>query len=351
VIQQVRNDLAGEGVTQVWIRRTFEAALSTVLGGLLWAWYVWVDTLAKQGNPLTATGFFLGLWARIWGLIRRAAGTATGTAMLTGTTGSTQPSGSFLIGPDGQEYTLDADTTLEGDGVAFPNVTASAAGDAFNLPVGTPLTVASPASGISGTSLVGTTGIAGGQAAESDEVFRGRLLVRINKPADGGTVEDFERWARAASTSVYRVWVYRCGRTGSQAGHVLTMFAVNGANPIPSGGLVSTVSAYITPRSPAGSKPTTQAPTGQSVAIGISVPVSTLDATKALIVGYLRSLFAVASPGGVVANLDMRAAISRAGIPYEVTAVGSGSGSADAVSTTNLHLLYLGTVTWGVYSP
>ena len=352
-IRQVRDDLAGEGVSQVWTRRTFEAALAIVVGSFLWAFYRWVDEVRKQANPLTATGLFLRLWGLIWRMIPTDPATASGSILLTGNAEAVQPAGSIIIGPDGQEYTTDDSCTLvltEGTaGAAFADVTASGTGDTFNLDPSTPMIVASPASGIAGAASVWTMN--GGRTGEDDESFRDRLLSRIQRPADVGNVDDFARWAREASTSVARVWVYRCGRTGSQAGHVLTLFAVSGTNPIPSGGLVTTVAAYILGKSPAGSKPTTSAPTGQAVPLTIALdPSRDTSAARAIVAGYARQLFAVGSPGGTVPNRDLRAALSRAGIAYQLQSVNGGLGTADVVAASNLHLPYLGTITWGTWA-
>ncbi len=349
-ITQVRNDLAAEGVSQVWLRRTFESALATVVGSLLWAWYRWIDAIRLQTNPLTATGTFLRLWGAIWGLTPNVSATAAGSVLLAGNEGAVQPAGSIIIGPDAQEYTTDAGATIPAEGVVFVNVTARAAGDVYNLDPSTPVIVASPASGITGTAQVWL--INGGRTAEDDEAFRTRILDRIQKPANVGNVDDYTRWAKEASASVSRVFVYRCGRTGSTAGTVLTLFAVGGTNPIPSGGTVTTVSNYILARSPVGSKPTTQAPTGQAVAMTVALdPTRNNATTQALVLGHLRAQFGLTTPGGSMTNLDVRAALARAGISYQLQSLnGDGTGASDVTATSNLHLLYLGTVTWGTWA-
>lgn len=347
---QVRQDLAAEGVTQVWIRRTFEAALATVVAGVTWMFYRWVDALVKQCVPSTATGFFLDLWAAVFGLTRTAAATAAGPVVLYGLPGSVQPAGSTLVGPEGQEYTTDTDCTIGEGGAGAVLVTAGAPGDSFNLPPGAPLTVSSPGTGIQSRAVVGI-GITGGKTAESDDDLRARLLARIRRPAEVGTAEDFRRWTREACDSASRVWVYECGRLGNEAGKVLVMFAVAGQDPIPQQALVTAVWTYLQGKRPAGMLSfDVLAPTSQATAFTIALdPSRDNAATRTAVTGYLRDLFLAGAPGVTITNLDLRAAISRAGIAFQLQAVAGGPGTADVVPASAYHLPTLGTITWGTW--
>jgi uncharacterized phage protein gp47/JayE len=230
---QVRQDLAAEGVSQVWIRRTFEAALAIVLGGMAWMFQEWVSALSRQGIPSAATGSYLDAWAQAFGLTRTPASTADGTAILSGTPTSIQPAGSILVGPDGQEYTTDNDCTIGEAGVASVAITASGTGEDYNLYALAPMTVSSPAAGINSDCTAGLTGVSGGDSTEADNDLRVRLLARIQRPAEVGNAEDYARWAREADPQVARVWVYNRGRDGSEAGTVLVLFGVDGQDPIP----------------------------------------------------------------------------------------------------------------------
>ncbi len=352
---QVRQDLAAEGVTQVWIRRTFEAALAIVLAGVLWMFYRWIDALVKQCVPSTATGTYLDLWAGVFGLTRTAAATAAGQAVINGITGSTQPAGSILVGPDGQEYMTDADVTMVGNpgeiGAGYISVTATGPGDEYNLPVGAPLVVSSPAPGIQSHALAGFLGIAGGKTAETDDDLRARLLARIRRPAEVGTSEDFRRWTREAHESVSRVWVYECGRLGNEAGKVLVMFAVAGPSPIPQAGDVTAVWNHLQTKRPAGMLWfDVLAPTDQSTDLTIALDPSRDNAsTRAAVTGFLRDLFLAGAPGVSIANLDLRAATSRAGVAFQLQSVAGGPGTADVVAASPYHLPILGTITWGTW--
>ncbi len=185
---QVRQDLGAEGVSQVWIRRTFESAIATVLAGVLWMFYRWIDAIVKQCVPSTATGIFLDAWAAVFGLTRTQPAVATGAAVITGLTGSTQPAGSILVGPEGQEYTTDVDVTMVGNpgeiGAGYVDLTASGPGDEYNVPVATPLIVSSPATGIQTDALAGFLGITGGKTAETDDELRKRCSAVYEKFGD-----------------------------------------------------------------------------------------------------------------------------------------------------------------------
>ena len=352
LITQTRQDLAAEGVTQVWIRRAFEYALATVLGASLWVFYRWIDALGRQFNPATATGTFLDAWAAVYGLTRTAAGIASGGIFLLGAEGSVQPADSVIIGPDGQEYTTDAEATIEESGTISVDVTASGSGGEYNVPIAAPLIVASPGSGVSGSALVGIFGINGGQTAETDDALRLRLLVRIRRPSGAGTNADWQAWTREASTAVSRVWVYDCGREGGTGGLVYILFAVAGTSPIPSGGQVATVEAALASKRPSGMSLTIEAPTDQPCTFTIALdPARDSTANRTLVTGCLQDLFLSATaPGITLPNLDIRAAISRAGIPYQLTSVAGGSGSSDIVPSSLVHLPTLSTITWGTWA-
>ena len=352
---QVRQDLGAEGVSQVWIRRTFESAVATVLAGVLWMFYRWIDAIVKQCVPSTATGTFLDLWAAVFGLTRTQPAVATGAAVITGLTGSTQPAGSILVGPEGQEYTTDVDVTMVGNpgeiGAGYVDVTASGPGDDYNVPVATPLIVSSPATGIQTDALAGFLGITGGKTAETDDELRARLLARIRRPAEVGTAEDFRRWTREARETVSRVWVYECGRLGNEGGKVLVMFAVAGPSPIPQAGDVTAVRNYLQTKRPAGMLSfDALAPTGQATALRIALDPGQNNATvRAAVASYLGDLFLAGAPGVGITNLDLRAAISRAGVAFQLQSVAGGLGTADVVPASPYHLPILGVITWSAW--
>lgn len=353
-VTQVRQDLAAEGVSQVWIRRSFEYALATVVGTALWLWYSTVDGLAKQANPATATGIFLDAWARVFGLERRAAGTATGQAILTGVPGATQPAGSVLVTEDGYTVTLDEAATVVGEGeegLIAVNVTASDAGEDYNTDILAPLTVASPAVGINTAATAGLGGITGGQTAESDDDLRGRMLTRIRRPSGSGTAEDWIRWTKEASTAVYRVWHYGRGREGTVAGETLILFIVTGSDPIPSAGQVSTVETALASYVISGQDLTVDGPTGQATALTIALdPSYDTAANRTLVQGYIRDHFlSGASPGVTMRNENLATGIARAGIAYQLQSVAGGAGTDDIVPASLLHLPTLGTITWGAW--
>jgi uncharacterized phage protein gp47/JayE len=351
-ITQVRQDLSAEGVSQVWIRRSFEYALATVVGALLWVWYSAVDKLVKQCTPLRATGVFLDWWAGIWGLTRATESTAGGGIFLSGTVGAVQPAGSIIVGPDGQEYTTDAEATIEGSGLVEVEMTAAASGTDYNLAIAAPVTVASPGAGVSSAAFVDLFGITGGQTAENDDALRERLLARIRRPAGAGTDEDWRTWTREALAAVSRVWVYGRGREGNEGGVLLIMFAVAGG-PVPSAGQVATVAAALAARRISGMKTlSVSAPTGQAITFTIALdPSYDTTANRTLVQGYLDDWFlSAASPGGTLANLDCRAALARAGIAYQLQSVAGGAGTDPIVPTSLLHLPTRGTITWGTWA-
>ena len=73
------------------IRRSVLAVLGAALTAAIHSLYALAQEIGKQSVPYTATGTQLEGWASLWGLARRSAGLAIGTAVATGTPGAEVP--------------------------------------------------------------------------------------------------------------------------------------------------------------------------------------------------------------------------------------------------------------------
>ena len=350
LIEQIRSDLSSEGCSEVWIRRSLESALAVTLGGALWLFYSAADALIRQYHPLYCTGTTLRAWLTIYELTWGEAGYASGGILLTGTDGSVLPAQS-LIAYGGYQYRTQAAAIISA-GVAYAEVLAVAAGPDSNVAAGETVIVVSPTAGIASTALVDPFGLTGGIVGDTDDTARARLLERMARPAEVGTVADYERWTRAASTSVSRVWVYEGGRDGGVAGTVEVIPAVGGSDPVPGASVLSAIEAYLAARRAAGETQIVTAPTPQGVTFALAIdPARSTTANKDLIEAQLADLFRTGtSPGAELSNLDIRAAISRAGISYQVHTIAGGSPGADVVPSTSRSLLTLGAVTWEAWT-
>lgn len=188
--------------------------------------YGYLDWIAKMAVPWTAEDEFLEAWAGLKGVIRKATGQAGGNASFPGVTGTVLPGGTSLVRGDGQTYTTNADATVDGTG--FVTVAATAVADPAglvgaigNCAAGVVLTLGSAVTGIQSGGVTATA-FTGGADIEKDDSLRTRMLAAYQKPPQGGSMDDYVRWATAVP-GVTRAW---CKPRGFGDGTVVvyTMF-------------------------------------------------------------------------------------------------------------------------------
>lgn len=163
----------------------------------------------KDVSPLDATGDTLTELAGVYGVVRRAASSASGNVIVGVSAGSsvTIPAGFVCTSPDGIEYqTTVSSTVTNGQVVA---VSAVSAGIDTNQPLSTIMTWNSAAiANLNQNCTVDPGGIDGGAAADSDEKLRERLIERLSYPAEGGSWAQVKQLAENASSSVQSAFVY-----------------------------------------------------------------------------------------------------------------------------------------------
>ncbi|ORJ23966.1 baseplate J/gp47 family protein (plasmid) [Rouxiella badensis] len=193
------------------------AILADVNAGMSYMHYGYLDWIAKQSNPFTATDDFLAAWAALVRTFRKAATAATGSSIpFSGTAGSVVTAGAVLNRGDGYQYTVDTAITLDSTGNGSGSITAvlpdtatdsTGGGENGNADAGIQLTFDVALSGINST-ITTTTAITGGADIEDEEVFRSRMLSAFQNKPQGGSDSDYEEWALAVS-GVTRAWVAR----------------------------------------------------------------------------------------------------------------------------------------------
>lgn len=183
--------------------------LGLVQAGLAHLHYGYLDWIAQQSNPFTASGEFLEAWGALKGVYRLPAAQSSGLVAFTGTNGSTIPSGTPLVRGDGQGYTTTASGTIAGGTVTVPamaNVdTAGQVGAIGNASVGSVLSLGQAIAGVNSGGVV-TSPFTGGADLEVDTALRTRMLSAYQAPAHGGAKADYVNWALAVP-GVTRVWV------------------------------------------------------------------------------------------------------------------------------------------------
>ncbi|CAP56550.1 conserved hypothetical protein [Gluconacetobacter diazotrophicus PA1 5] len=131
-----------------------------------------------------------------------------------------------------QAYNLAANSTTS------VSVQATTTGTVGNLAANTALTLVSPIVGVV-TVAVDGNGLAGGAPIEPVESWRARIIANIRAPVGGGTVADYQRWAKAAGAAyvnVIRAWL-GLGTVG------VAVAMAGGVAPTPA--QVTAIQAYI----------------------------------------------------------------------------------------------------------
>lgn len=273
------------------LERSVLKVLARVWAGGLHGLYGALDWAARQVIPATADEENLERWANLWGLQRRAAAAAVGPVTFAGTSGVDVPLGTIVQRADGARF-----TTTEGGEIAAGTVTlnvqANLPGLAGNTAAATTLSLSTPIAGVTGAT-VATGGLVNGLDQETDQELRDRLQDFVSARPQGGSVADYEAWAREVA-GVTRVFVLE---NALGLGTVLVLFTVDNdpAGPIPNPAKVAEVAARIDDPTRRDSRPVTaavtvQAPVSQSVAVTLSVVPDTLavqDAVREALEGML----------------------------------------------------------------
>lgn len=210
----IESELKGTGTP---LRFSNLNIIGTADAGLAYLHYGYLDWIAKQSVPWSATDENLAGWAALKSVTQKAANAGTNNATLfTGTSGATLPAGTVLNRGDGYQYTTDAQIDIGPAGTATGAITAvlpdpnddpTGGGDAGNTPAGTQLTLDVSVSGVDSTATI-STAITDGANIENEDAFRSRTLLAYQNTPQGGNDDDYEAWALAVS-GVTRAWTVR----------------------------------------------------------------------------------------------------------------------------------------------
>ena len=218
--------------------------MGSVQAMLAYLHYGYLDWIAQQSVPFTATDEYLEAWAALKGVTREAATQATGSVTFTGTNGTVLNAGATVVRGDGTQY-LTTSSGIVASGTV--TVTAQAVSDptgltgAFgNCAAATVMTLGSVVPGIT-SSGVAATAFTGGADLESDTSLRSRMLLAYQNPPHGGDASDYVNWALAVP-GVTRAW---CVPHGYGAGTVL-VFVMLDASESAYGGFPQGVSGCAT---------------------------------------------------------------------------------------------------------
>lgn len=319
------------------LRRSALSVMARTYAGAIHGAYGLLDDISRF-LPDVAETDRLARWASIFGLTRKAATTAGGTATLTGTDGVSVPVATVLLRADGVRFLTTAVATIAGGTAAVPVIAEDSGAGAATI-AGQKLTFLSPVAGVNASAVVAAGGITGGAEEEDDDSLRARLLARLSTPIRGGSSSDYVAWALEVA-EVTRAWVYP---NWAGLGTVRLLFVMDGRDDvIPQAGDIAAVAAHVGERRPVTAQVTVDAPVGQPLNFTIALTPNS-PAVRAAVTAELRDLVArEAEPGGTILISHIREAISiAAGETDHVLTVPAGNVTAAAGA-----ILTMGAITW-----
>lgn len=319
------------------VRNSLVGVINRVVAGGLDTLYKYAERLNDQMWPDKADAEHLPAHGARWGRSRKEAAAATGTVQFTGVNGSSIDVGTIVLRSDAVQY----QTTVAGiiaAGVATIAVEAVEAGQVGNAIIGTALTLSTPIPGVNAVATA-QTALSGGSDIEGIEAWRARILARVRRAPQGGSLDDYVDWALEVP-GVTRAWPYP-GEQG--AGTIVLRFVRDDdASIIPDAGEVTAVQDYIDAKRPvtAGFYVVAPIPTPQNFSIQLTPDT---PATRAAVEAELKALYRnEAKPGGTMLITHQREAISiAAGETDHVLTVPA----ANQAHTTG-QMPMLGVITW-----
>jgi uncharacterized phage protein gp47/JayE len=280
---------------EAFVRNTVPWVLTRAWGDALHNLYGLLDYGHRQILPLTADTEWLDKHADTLGLSRLAASAASGSLLFVGLNGTVIPSGTALVRTDGVQYVTTEVGVVLGVSV-FVTAVCSTAGAIGNGEAGLRLSLVAPIVGITTIELSSLGGgWTDGADIETDEALRERLLLRLQRPPQGGSETDYDQWARLV-VGVTKVWIHPLGRG---AGTVDVYFLHSGGTGIgiPTTGQVADVQAALDPRRPLTADVLALAPTEVDVDFTLEIAPDT-TANRAAIEAELDALFLLKAGSG-----------------------------------------------------
>jgi len=183
------------------------AALAAMSAGMTDEQLEGIDYYAKQIHITTSDGWSLERHGAEWGILGREATRATGVmAALVVSAPTTIPARTLFQTRERVRVRTTVALLAPGTGTFNIPMEALDTGPTGNLVAGTRLDTISPVVGVQGGEVI-APGFAGGNPAEGQEPYRGRILQRIQEPPMGGAGYDYRAWM-LQYPGCTRAWVF-----------------------------------------------------------------------------------------------------------------------------------------------
>jgi uncharacterized phage protein gp47/JayE len=201
---QIYDSVTGQVVNPVLLQFDPLSIAAKIMAGLAYEEYGYLDYIALQATPYTATDEAALSWGGLVGISLRPATPASGTASFTGTAGRDIPQGTALTRGDGVGYTTTADVVVPQSGSATVPFVATSPGASTTITAGAAISLSAPIAGVQSTGVVASS-TAPGSDIETVDSLKARYLQRYAAPPQGGSLTDFEEWAMTVP-GVTRAW-------------------------------------------------------------------------------------------------------------------------------------------------
>jgi len=256
-----------------------------------------LDALLPAFYVDETSGQYIDKQAGTVGIVRKAGAAARCGITFTGTDGASIPAGAVYYTASGLAFYLE-DTAVIRDGEGKGTLTASEAGDAYNIAPGEIVTALRNYGGVSGFTNEAADG---GADPETDQALLARYLERMRKPATSGNPWHYQRWAK----EVEGVGAARVVSKWNGPGTVKVIVADQDLRPATEAA-VAACAAHIEAERPIGPEVTVEAAGTLEVTVEVaavldgSVSAGSVRAALEEAVGaYLRELAAAAFGGNV----------------------------------------------------
>lgn len=191
------------------LRNAVLRVLAWAMSGLAYSVYGYLDWIARESVPFTATDEYLFAWAALIGVYQKDSTPANGAAQFTGAIGRVLPAGAALTRQDGTPYTTTADATVDALGLLTVPIVAAVNGAATNADVGVSIGIDAPIPGINSGGVISAP-VTGGADQETQDELRTRMLFEYANPPQGGAASDYIAWALEVP-GVTRAWIQASG--------------------------------------------------------------------------------------------------------------------------------------------
>lgn len=209
IVDRIKGDYKSGLSLQTIIRRSFLDIFAKAFAAVAHTLHGHISFgIFKKFFPDTGDEETVIRWGTLYNLPRKEAQRAEITIDVTGSTGGTLTAGTIYVRSDGVTYTVKTEVIIPAASTLPATIVEAetdSVGASGNMDNGDTINLQSAIAGIESEATVTATEIEG-EDLEELELYRDRVLERMQFPPSGGTVNDYEAFAKTVA-GVTRAWV------------------------------------------------------------------------------------------------------------------------------------------------